>query len=256
MLWENALGGGEVGVNDRVRHDGRRLAHLRAARRRLAAACSWSSPPTRCSRWRWAASTCCCSRFRHGTRRLEPGLPVQGVLRRRSRAASTGRRSATRSSTSPSRLGLCFAIGYPGRLLRRPPRQAHQDAADRAAGDPVLGQLPAADAGLDRPACRPTATSTRCSAGPRDRAPAQLARRQRLLGDPGARLRLHPVLHPAGVRGPRPDRPQPDRGRPRPRRDAVSRRSCSVTLPLSRPASSPARRWSCCRCSATTTPTT
>ena len=40
----------------------------------------------------------------------------------------------------------------PGRLLRRAPRQALQDAADRAAGDPVLGQLPAADAGLDRPA--------------------------------------------------------------------------------------------------------
>ena len=38
------------------------------------------------------------------------------------------------------------------RLLRRAARREDQDAADRAARDPVLGQLPAADAGLDRAA--------------------------------------------------------------------------------------------------------
>ncbi len=56
----------------------------------------------------------------------------------------------------------------------------------------------------------------------RDRASAQLAQRQRLLGDPRARLRLHPVLHPARVRRAGPDRPQPDRGGARPRRHPVS----------------------------------
>ena len=92
--------------------------------------------------------------------------------------------------------------------------------------------------------------------GHRHRAPAGLAQRQRLLGDPRARLRLHPVLHPARVRGPRPHRPPPDRGGARPRRDAVPR------LPARDAAAQPARRCSraarssCCRCSATTTPTT
>src|SRR5262249_13180869 len=38
-----------------------------------------------------------------------------------------------------------------------------------------------------------------------------------VLGDRGADLRLHPVLHPPRIRRPRPDRRQPARGRPRPR---------------------------------------
>ena len=37
----------------------------------------------------------------------------------------------------------------------------------------------------------------------------------------GARLRLHPVLHPAALRRARPDRPEPPRGGPRPRREPV-----------------------------------
>ena len=44
---------------------------------------------------------------------LEPRLRHQGVLAARCPAASTGPRSATRSSTCAVALGLCFAIGYP-----------------------------------------------------------------------------------------------------------------------------------------------
>ena len=77
-----------------------------------------------------------------------------------------------------------------------------------------------------------------------------------VLGDPGARLRLHPVLHPARVRGSRPDRPAA-RSRPR----ATSARPRSRVPARDAAAQPPERarrvaRWSCCRCSATTTPTT
>ena len=186
---------------------------------------------------------------------LEPRVHLQRVLR-----LAAGRRvlavGPQHDRLRRRRARAVLRDRLPGRVLRRPSREADQDAPDRAAGDPVLGQLPAADAGLDRAARPRTATSTRSSAtsGSRNRP-------DWLNGNPysvilALVLRVHPVLHPAGVRRPRPDRPQSDRGRPRPRRDAVP------GVPARDAAAQPpehARRLarsSCCRCSATTTPTT
>ena len=122
-----------------------------------------------------------------------------------------------------SRSALCFTIGYPVAYYVARHAKRAEDAADRAAGDPVLGQLPAADARLDRPAGSRTATSTRSFRAVGITHPPDWLNGNAVLGDPGARLRLHPVLHPAGVRRSRPDRPQPDRGRARSRGDAVPR---------------------------------
>ena len=221
-LWENVVGGG------RSRRERTAIGGVRVL--------AWASP---CPGDRLAAAVRGRPRLRGAGDGDGPGQPAApagpGVeprrpgtratcprrSRARSRAASTGRRCATRSCTSRRRAGALLRDRLSRRLLRGPPRQAHQDAADRAAGDPVLGQLPAADAGLDRAAVD-RRLRQQDPDGPRDRAPAQLAERQRLLGDRRARVRLHPVLHPARVRRPRPDRPQPDRGRPRPRGDAVA----------------------------------
>ena len=216
---------------------------------------SSSSPPTRWWRSRWARSTSCSSRSRRGTRlNWNPGwlskafsgsLPggeywpaVRNTLVYVSRVA-----------------GPVLRHRLPGGLLRRTPRQALQDAAHRAAGDPLLGQLPAADAGLDRP---PLPRRLRQPDPQRDRhrQPAGLAQRQRLLGDPGARLRLHPVLHPARVRrawtGSTAARSRPPATSARRRGRPSSGSRCRSADR----ASWPARRSWCCRCSATTTPTT
>ena len=50
-----------------------------------------------------------------------------------------------------------------------------------------------------------------------------LAQRAGVLGRDRARLRLHPVLHPAALRGARPHRPAPHRGGARSRREPVRR---------------------------------
>ena len=250
------LGRGQVGVSaTAIESRASYWRGVRAARAWPGCCCSSSSPPTRCWRSRsgrvdflfqpvpdWNPPA------------LEPRLPQQGILRLAARRRVLAR--GPQHARLRGRLaGAVLRDRLPGRLLRRPARQALQGAADRAAGDPVLGQLPAADARLDRPAVLRRLRQPG-PAGDRDRPPAGLAQRQRLLGDPGPRLRLHPLLHPAGVRRPGPDRPQPDRGRARPRRHPVAR------VPARHPAAQPAehprrrRRSSCCRCSATTTPTT
>ena len=71
--------------------------------------------------------------------------------------------------------------------------------------------------------------------------PHRLAERQPVLGDRGAHLRLHPVLHPARLRGPRPDRPAAAGGGARPRRLARSAPSCASPCRSAGRASSPAR---------------
>ncbi len=185
------------------------------------------------------------------------GIPASSRRRSRARcpAASTGRRCATRSCTSTVSLALCFAIGYP--VAYYVARHARRTKTLLI----VLLVIPFWVSYLLRMLAWIGLLSSdgyvnQVLPGDRDRASARLAQRQRLFGDPGARVRLHPVLHPARVRGPRPDRPQPDRGRARPRRDARSGRSCTSRSRSADRASSRARRSSCCRCSATTTPTT
>ena len=65
----------------------------------------------------------------------------------------------------------------------------------------------------------------------------QLAGRQVGHGDPRPGLRLHPVPDPGAVRGPGPDRPGPDRGRPgpRPRPGPHVRQDHAAAVPAAHP---------------------
>ena len=68
-------------------------------------------------------------------------------------------------------LAGCVLIGYPVAYYIARHATPHQDAAADPAGAAVLDQLPDADAGLDQPARRPTATAAGSCRG-RTSAPA------------------------------------------------------------------------------------
>src|SRR4029079_1188898 len=116
------------------------------------------------------------------------------------------------------------------RLLRREARDAHEDPAADPARAAVLDQLLDADARLDQPALAgrlwapvPGRHGHQQPAVPRRHhlRPEQLPQRSELHRDPGADLRLHPVLHPPALRLAGPHRPIPAGSGPRPRREPV-----------------------------------
>ena len=139
---------------------------------------------------------------------------IDGLARPgRGSARSPARSSSGRSSTWPSPRLLSPAHRLPGRLLRGPVRRPPQGPVPGAADRAVLDQLHDAHAGLDRPA----ADQRLREQGPRPGGhlgPVNWLGGK--LGHGGARpgLRLHPVPDPGAVRGPGPDRPRADRGRP------------------------------------------
>ena len=142
------------------------------------------------------------------------GLRQGGVLRASSPAAATGRRRATRSSTSRRRSCLCFAIGYPVAYYIARHAKTQQGRCclllifvpfwvsylmrmlawiGLLAPDGYVNQV-LADVGIGEP--------------------AGLAQRQPVLGDPALIYGYIPYFILPGVRRPRPDRRQPARGAP------------------------------------------
>ena len=155
---------------------------------------------------------------------------LRTASRRGTRPIGTSRRCATSSIACSRgdlahvfvRTGLyalaaligCFAIGYPGRVLRRPGGGPLARRPARAARVAVLDQLPDAHAGVGQPA------ADRRLRQPRDRVLAprrrhtQLARRRLADRGDGTDLRLRAVLHPSAVRRPGAARLPAVRGRP------------------------------------------
>ena len=99
----------------------------------------------------------------------------------------------------------------PGGVLRLTSGRPHQGPPPRAAHPPVLGQLPVADARLDRAAPARGMGERRARRARHLRRAAVVAQREPDGGRDRPRVRLPAVLHPAAVRQPRPARPAPDR---------------------------------------------
>ena len=113
--------------------------------------------------------------------------------------------------------GAVAAHRVPGGVLRRPLRRSLEGTAAHRPDRAVLHLVPHADAGLDQPAPGRRLGERRARLARDPRRAAKLARRTRVFGDPGARLRIRAVHDPAAVRIPRPDRPEPARSGARPR---------------------------------------
>src|SRR5919109_798152 len=104
-------------------------------------------------------------------------------------------------------------------LERLSPGGPDEGAPPRAHHPAALDQLHDANAGVGEPPRRRRLRQPVPHLHQHPERAARLARRPLLDRDPRAGLRLHPILHPALVRGPRPHRSKPSRGRPRPRRE-------------------------------------
>ena len=120
----------------------------------------------------------------------------------------------------------------PGGVLRGAARRPLEGARAPAPDPALLDQLPDADARVDQPALAGRARDEvpehdRDRAAVHLRRPARgegrLARGAAVHGDHGAHLRLPAVPDPAALRLARPDRPAPDRGGARSRREPRGR---------------------------------
>ena len=146
VLWENAWAAVSVGMSGTAE-----LARLRAPRGALA------RPVHGHPRVRGAGDGVRQGEFPAAAaagvepRDLERRLPLQGGL-----GGAARRRVLAVGAQHPRlRRGVARALlrdRLPGRLLRGAPCRADEGAPDHPARDPVLGQLPAADARLDRAA--------------------------------------------------------------------------------------------------------
>ena len=152
-------------------------------------------------------------------------------------------------------LAICVVIGYPVAyyVSRRAGRT--KGLLLVAAHPAVLGQLPVADARLDRAAPARGWVNDALGRARHLRRAAVVAQREPDGGRDRPRLRLPAVLHPAAVRQPRPARPALDRSGPRPRGTAARGVPASDAAAVDARASWPRRCSPRCRCSATTTRT-
>ena len=160
-------------------------------------------------------------------------------------------------------MALSLVLGYPVAYFAARHGGRWKGLVLLAAGPAVLDQLPDADARLDQPALArsgwardscTTSGSSGCSSG----SGSSPSRGGWLDGQPSTVIialvyGYIPFLILPLLRGARPDRPAPDRGGARSRREPAQR-FLRVTLPLSVPGDPGRRRArSRCRCSATTT---
>ena len=133
-------------------------------------------------------------------------------------------------------LGLSWRSAIRSRTTSPGTRRGQEPAPDPA-HPAVLDQLPDADAGLGEPARPGRVREPVPPVRPHHRPAVRLPRRPELTVILGAGLRLHPVSHPAAVRGARPDRQVAGRGGPRPRGEPVPRPSSTSRCRCRRPAS-------------------